>query len=146
MTGCAECNGALSAGAKACSHCGHPVGPWGSCPECKAAITAEQAACKECGFPLKARNAASPSPAPPPPARAGKATTRTRKRRKARQTPAPGGEPPSAMIFAVLGLFVPVLAIVGLVQSKRGSGAYILSWIDIALWIGSVLFLFSRVH
>jgi len=50
------------------------------------------------------------------------------------------------MIFAVLGLFVPILAIIGLAQSKRGSGAYILSWVDLALWIGSVLVLFSRGH
>ena len=155
MTTCAECHVALPADAKACAACGHQVGPWGSCPECKGAIAAEQAVCKECGFPLKAVPKVS-GPVPvsaPPPAKPSRSTTRMigrkgRRRRggKGRPLLEPGEEPPSAMIFAVLGLFVPILAIIGLVQSKRGSGANILSWIDLALWITSVLFFVSRAH
>ena len=55
-------------------------------------------------------------------------------------------EPAGAMIFAVLGLFVPVLAIIGLCMSKKGSGAFILSCIDIGIWILSVMLLVSTRH
>lgn len=148
MSACAECNATLLSGAKACSSCGHPVGPWGKCPECKAAITAEQAACKECGFPLKVKPAPPPPPQPVAPASPGRtttrATTRTRKGRKASRGPAAHEEPSSAMVFAILGLFIPILAIIGVSQSRRGSTAYVLSWIGIALWIGNVLFLASK--
>ena len=146
---------ALPADAKACSGCGHPVGAWGACPECGGPITETMASCKECGFPLKAvQKVSGPVPvSAPPPAKPSRSTTRMigrkgRRRRggKGRPLLEPGEEPPSAMIFAVLGLFVPILAIIGLVQSKRGSGANILSWIDLALWITSVLFFVSRAH
>jgi hypothetical protein len=147
MTACAECSATLPSGAKACSSCGSPVGPWGSCPECKAAITAELAACRECGFPLKPK-AAPPSPLlpPPPPAPASsRATTRTRKHRKASRGPSAHDEPSEAMVFAVVGLFIPILAIFGLMQSRKGSGAYILSWIGIGLWIVNVLVIATLV-
>jgi len=124
-------------------------GAWGSCPECDAAITETLAFCKGCGFPLKPARASAAAPPPASPVRpTTRSIPRSRRRRggKGRPILKPGEEPPSAMIFAVLGLFVPILAIIGLAQSKRGSGAYILSWVDLALWIGSVLVLFSRGH
>lgn len=119
---------------------------WGSCPECKATITPELASCKGCGFPLKAKPA--PPPAPPAAATPARSTTRTRKhRRGGRGKPIlePGEEPPSAMLFAVFGLIVQILAFIGLAQSKRGSGAYLLSWIGIGLWIVGALLIASGV-
>lgn len=116
---------------------------WGFCPECEAGITAEQATCKACGFPLKPKPALPPGP-PAAPATTG-ATTRTRKRRKARPSPAAHEEPSSAIVFALLGLFIPLLAVFGLVQSRKGSAACILSWVGIGLWIAGVLLIASKV-
>jgi hypothetical protein len=82
------------------------------------------------------------------PASTSKGTTGIRQRRRPKGKPIlePGEEPPAALIFAILGLFVPILALVGLAQSKRGSAAYILSWIDIGLWIASVAFIVSMAR
>jgi len=123
-------------------------GVWGTCPECDASIAETMASCKGCGFPLKPVPQASAPVAAPvrPTTRSIGPKGRHRRGGKGKPLLEPGEEPPSAMIFAVLGLFVPILAIIGLAQSRRGSGAYILSWIDIGLWILSVLFLVSRAH
>lgn len=117
---------------------------WGSCPECAAAITAELAACKACGFPLKPKAvpAGPPGAAAPSPS---KATTRTRKHRKPSRSPGAPGEPTEAMVFAVLGLFIPILAVFGLMQSRKGSGAYLLSWVGIGLWIVNALVILTLV-
>ena len=44
-----------------------------------------------------------------------------------------------AIVFAILGLFIPLLAVFGLMQSRKGSAAHILSWVGIGLWIANVL-------
>ena len=126
-------------------------GAWGSCPECDSAISEAMAFCKGCGFPLKpvqkaAAVTATPTATPVRPTTRSIGRMRRRRGGKGKPLLEPGEEPPSAMIFAVLGLFVPILAIIGLAQSRRGSGAYILSWIDIGLWISSVLVLASRMR
>jgi hypothetical protein len=48
------------------------------------------------------------------------------------------------MMFAVVGLLVPLFAIIALAQSKRGTPARRLAWIGIALWIAGVLFIVTR--
>jgi uncharacterized membrane protein len=48
-------------------------------------------------------------------------------------------EPPGAIIFAILGLFIPILSIVGLMMSKRGSAARIISIIGVALFVLGLL-------
>lgn len=127
-----------------CPHCGKQIGAWGSCPECKGAITSEQDACKECGFPLRAPKQA---PAPPPPVKVERGTTsRSRRRRKTGPLLEPAEEPPGTMLFAVFGLFVPVLAFVALALSRKGSRAYKLAWVGIALWIAGTLLLFSKLR
>jgi hypothetical protein len=119
-----------------------PPEPWGSCPECKAAIREGQSVCAECGFPLKPRGAAPAAAGVSTKVRRNKLRRSGRGRRRVALEGA--GESPGAMIFAILGLFVPVLAIVGLCMSKKGSGAFILSWIDIGLWFLSIVVIFSR--
>lgn len=120
-------------------------GAWGSCPECDAAITEAMAFCKGCGFPLKpvATTAAAAPPDPEPAMR----TRRRRRRGKGGALLDPGGEPPTVTILAVLGLIIPLLAFIALAQSRRGSAAYILSWIGIGLWILSFAALVAtRMH
>src|SRR5689334_15948733 len=106
LTTCVECKGQISSSARACPHCGHPSGDaWGSCPECKASISIEQLSCIECGFPLKP----PPKPSAPPPA--PKSPGRQHLRRfgggKGRPVVETAPEPPGALVFAILGLFVP---------------------------------------
>jgi hypothetical protein len=124
---------------------------WGSCPECDAAITESMAFCKACGFPLKPvqKTSTAPPPPAPPPARSARTTTRMRKRRRGGKGKAllePGEEAPGAMLFAVFGLVVPILAFLALALSRRGSSAYRLAWAGIGLWILTTLFIISRMH
>jgi hypothetical protein len=54
---------------------------------------------------------------------------------------APAEEPPAAMMFAVVGLVVPIFALIALAQSRRGGAARRLAWIGIGLWIGGMIFI-----
>jgi len=114
---------------------------WGSCPECEADIKPDLATCRECGFPLKPKPAGvvatSPSPA--------RATTRTRKRRRAFPRAAAHEDAPLAMVFAILGLFMPLLAVFGLMASRKGSAARVLSWVGIGLWVVGAVLIAARV-
>jgi len=149
QTSCPECNGQVAAGAAECSHCGHPTGAiWGKCPECKGVIKPEQESCKECGFPLKPTKRSIPAPVSPSPASPRKGTTGVRKRKRPKGRPLlqPGEESPAAMMFAVVGLLVPLFALIALAQSKRGTPARRLAWIGIALWIAGVIFIVTRAR
>ena len=146
LTSCPECKGQVSDGAAECPHCGHPIGSaWGACPECKGPISATQETCKECGFPLRPSKRPVPAPAAPPPAlppaSPARGTTSVRKRKRAKGRPLlqPAEEPPAAMMFAVVGLLVPLFALLALAQSRRGSAARRLAWIGIALWIAVMI-------
>jgi hypothetical protein len=122
-----------------------PEGAWGSCPECDAAITETMAFCKACGFPLKPvqKTSAAAPPAPAPAMRTGK----RRRRGKGGAMLEPGEEAPTVTILAVLGLIIPVLAFIALAQSRRGSAAYIMSWVGIGLWVLSFAALIAtRMH
>lgn len=146
LTSCPECRGQVSTTLTQCPHCGKAIGVWGSCPECKGAITSEQESCRGCGFPLRAPKNA-PAPAPPPPAASPQrgTTGRKKKRRKAGPLLEPGEEPPSAKMFAIAGLIVPLFAFLALAQSRKGGGARKLAWVGIALWIAATIFLFTRL-
>lgn len=147
LTNCPECKGQVSTTASTCPHCGRGTGSaWGACPECKGPITPEQDSCKGCGFPLRPPKNAAPPPAPAAASTRGMTGRRSKKRIQTRVRIEEAPEPPSAIIFAALGLVIPILAIIGLAQSRRGSTAYILSWVAIALWIANVIFLASRWH
>jgi hypothetical protein len=50
------------------------------------------------------------------------------------------------MMFAVVGLLVPLFALIALAQSKRGTPARRLAWIGIALWIAGVIFIVTRAR
>ena len=48
-------------------------------------------------------------------------------------------EPASALVFAILGLFFPILSLVALAQSHRGTAAQILAIVGLVLWVLSIL-------
>jgi hypothetical protein len=140
-TTCPECNGQVSAGAGECPGCGHPIAAiWGKCPECKGVITPAQDSCRECGFPLRPTKRSVSGPAAP-----SRKTTGVRKRKRPKGKPLlePAEEPPAAMMFAVVGLIVPIFALIALAQSRRGTSARRLAWIGIGLWIAGMVFIAS---
>jgi len=121
---------------------------WGSCPECGDPIKPDLDQCKGCGFPLRPSKKAVPAPAPsappPPPTpqeSRSKGMTSRRGKRKTRGRPLlqPAEEPPTAMMFAIVGLLVPLFAILALAQSRPGTAARRLAWIGIAVGIGVMI-------
>src|SRR6185503_10004282 len=105
-----------------------------SCPECKGQVSDGAAECPHCGHPIGSAWGACPECKGPI-----SATQETCKECgfPLRQ---PAEEPPAAMMFAVVGLLVPLFALLALAQSRRGSAARRLAWIGIALWIAGMIF------
>jgi hypothetical protein len=125
IVSCPECNGKLSTGASRCPHCGYEAT---SCPECGAKVSQQKEFCPDCGYRLK-------EPAPVQSSRPhGRAKIRNRYR-TASGIHQEGPEPPGALVCAILGLFIPILSAIGLVLSRRGSAAQILSIIGLVLWV-----------
>lgn len=137
LTTCPECQGKLSSTASRCPHCGFE--PAQKCPECAAEVVAKAEFCKGCGYPLK-------KPAPPQPVEVAPPKTRpsllsTRGRNHQAQDP----EPAAALVCAILGLFFPILSLVGLGLSKEGTPARMLSALGVFVWLTGV-FLFMILN
>jgi hypothetical protein len=58
---------------------------------------------------------------------------RGRRKTKGRPLLQPAEESPAAMLFAIVGLVVPLFALLALAQSKPGTPARRLAWIGIAV-------------
>ncbi len=129
---CPDCGGQISSTATKCPKCGRSTAvKTGSCPECGTPISDQQEFCEDCGFPLRPTKdppkAAPQAASPPPPRRRRKAG---RRRPMIEEEPEPGG----AIVFAILGLIIPICAFIALSMSKRGTTARILSLVGIGMF------------